>query len=489
MKTHLRYQQFFLKFIFPVLLLPVIYCPHVVSAQDQNPPVANGDHAQSAPAENKITPKQAEELFGEVDSILKFVSQDTGLPIKKEVKRKLVTREEVVSYLHNNMKEDKDAQRLQRSELVLKKFGLLPREFDLKTFLVSLLREQVAGYYDPKTQTVNLLDWLDVEQQRPVLAHELTHALQDQSFGIEKWMKEGDTDLNDIKNLKAEDIEKDEVADARQSVTEGQATATLLDYMLAPAGKTALNAPQMIEAMKAGMLVGSADAPEFQNAPIFIKESLTFPYRYGLDFTIALLRAGGKEKAYAQAFVHPPLNTRQIMEPQTYLSGETIPPVPLFDIKNDLKDYDRFDIGAMGEFDVALLVDQYEDAEKSKDIYPAWRGGYYYAVRPKTNANAPLAVIYFSRWESPAKAQQFAAIYAKSLLQRYKPLREITDTARQPVDLTHLETLAGSHTWMTEEGPVTIHSQGDELLIAESLDPATMQKIDQELLAASVAAH
>jgi hypothetical protein len=54
---------------------------------------------------------------------------------------------------------------------------------------VAMLREQVAGYYDVKTKTVNLLNWLDVEQQKPVLAHELTHALQDQSFGIEKWVK------------------------------------------------------------------------------------------------------------------------------------------------------------------------------------------------------------------------------------------------------------------------------------------------------------
>src|SRR5450755_5196835 len=88
------------------------------------------------------------------------------------------------------MKDDKDAKRLERSSAVLKKFGLLPRNFDLPNFLVAMLREQVAGYYDPKTKTVNLLNWLDVEQQKPVLAHELTHALQDQSFDIEKWMKE-----------------------------------------------------------------------------------------------------------------------------------------------------------------------------------------------------------------------------------------------------------------------------------------------------------
>lgn len=169
----------------------------------------NQEHSQAQPAqETKISPKEAEDLFRSVDEILQFASKDTGLPIKNEVKRRLTSRDEVVAYLEKGMTEDKDAQRLRRSELVLKKFGLLPRDFDLQTFLVALLREQVAGYYDSKTKTVNLLDWIDPEQQRPVLAHELTHALQDQSFGVEKWMKVGDTDLNDKKQPTAEDRER-----------------------------------------------------------------------------------------------------------------------------------------------------------------------------------------------------------------------------------------------------------------------------------------
>jgi len=81
--------------------------------------------------EVKITPREAEELFHSVDEILAFDSKQTGLPIKKAVKRKLTSREEVVSYLTKHMN-DEDTQRLRRSELVLKKFGLLPRDFDLE---------------------------------------------------------------------------------------------------------------------------------------------------------------------------------------------------------------------------------------------------------------------------------------------------------------------------------------------------------------------
>jgi hypothetical protein len=438
--------------------------------------------AKQADAETKISPKQAEELFRDVDQILKFASQDTGLPIKNEVKRRLTSRDEVVAYLEKSMAEDKDAQRLRRSELVLKKFGLLPRDFDLQTFLVALLREQVAGYYDVKTKTVNLLDWIDIEQQRPVLAHELTHALQDQSFGLEKWMKVGDTDLNDKKQPTGADIGNDEISEARQAVVEGQAMVVLVDYMLAPTGQSILVSPQIADALKEGMLVGTADTVEFKNAPIFLKEELTFPYRYGLDFETELLRARGKDKAFAAALSNPPQTTRQIMEPKTYLSGEVIEPMRLPDFERDFKNYDRFDVGAIGEFDVAILVDQYAGTEASHNLYPSWRGGYYYAARPKGDPSAPLALLYVSRWSSPEKASAFAAIYAQSLAKRYKHVQAVTADGKDPSDNPQkLDVLTGTHTWLTEEGPVVIAVEGNGLLITESLDPSTTERLQDEL--------
>jgi len=445
--------------------------------------------AQPPPSqEQKISPQEAEKLFHDVDEILRFASKDTDLPIKHEIKRQLATRDQVVAYLEKSMAEDKDAQRLRRSELVLKKFGLLPQDFDLQKFLVALLREQVAGYYDPKTKTVNLLDWIGVEQQRPVLAHELTHALQDQSFGLEKWMKPGEVDLEEKKNPTPADIENDEISEARQAVVEGQAMVVLVDYMLVPTGQSLLASPQIANTLKEGMLVGTADSPEFQNAPIFLKEELTFAYRYGLDFETELLRSGGKQKAFVAAFTSPPQTTRQIMEPQTYLSGERLEPMRLPDFKADFKDYERFDIGAMGEFDVAILVDQYAGVEASHDIYPRWRGGYYYAVRPKADASAPLGLLYVSRWSSAESAAKFAAIYARSLGKRYQRVHEVAeDGIKSAGELPGLTTLNGTHTWLTEEGPVVIDVRSDSVLITESLDQATTGRLEQELLGAATA--
>jgi len=465
--------------------------------QSQKPADKTLSPTQSAPApapskpapateekEVKITPREAEELFHSVDEILAFDSKQTGLPVKKQVKRRLTSRDEVVAYLTKHMK-DEDVKRLQRSELVLKKFGLLPHEFDMEKLLVDLLREEVAGYYDPKTKTVNLLDWVPLEEQEPVLAHELTHALQDQAIGLDKWMKKGDRDLGEIKkDPTPEDIENDEIDDAREAVVEGQAQAMMFQYALAPAGRSIEDSPDLVEGMEAETLTGTPNTKVFNDAPIFMKESLTFPYSYGMEFVVKLMADGGKEKAFAGVLANPPHTTRQIMQPETYLSGEKIEPMRVPEFKRDFKDYIKFDIGAMGEFDVAVLIEQYAGKELSKRLYPDWRGGYYYAARPKNDTAAPLGLLYVSRWSSAERAAEFAGIYARSLAQRYKKVEEVRDSSSASTDRSQerkVELLQGRHAWTTEEGSVVIEEQGDTVLVSESVDAATTETLEKEV--------
>ena len=450
--------------------------------QEKEKPGSQADTKADTQPQSKITPQQAEELFRDVDTILDFASKDTSLPKKHDVKRRLASRDEVVSYLKKNMAEDKDVQRLRRTELVLKKFGLLPKDFDLQTFLVTLLEEQVAGYYDSKTKTVNILDWVVPDLQRPVLAHELTHALQDQSFGLDKWLKKGTEDLDTKKDITSEDIVSDENSEARQAVVEGQAMVVLVDYMLAPMGRTVADSPEVVELLNKGMQTGTADSVQYHNAPIFMKEALTFPYRYGVEFEAALLRARGKAGAFAATFENPPHTSREIMEPKTYLSGEHLPQLPLPDFKHIFKGYDRFDVGAIGEFDVAVLAKQYAGEQASNKIYPSWRGGYYYSVHPKGNPSAPLGLVFVSRWSSARAAAQFAAIYARGMQQRYKKV-ETSANSGLPADLKALGSLSGDHTWTTEDGAVVIDVKDDTVLVTESLDAAITDQFRHAALA------
>ena len=265
------------------------------------------------------------------------------------------------------------------------------------------------------------------------------------------------------------------------------------------------------------MTNGTPDSTVFKDAPIFLKESLTFPYRYGLEFEIKLMQKGGREKAFAGVLANPPHTTRQIMEPETYLSGERIEPMHVPNFKEDFRNYKKFDVGAMGEFDVAVLIEQYANEELAKWLYPEWRGGYYYAARVKEDKAAPLGLLYVSRWSSAEKAAEFAGIYARSLAKRYKKADEVGDAAGAATagasasgksgsgesagaksgadaagakdapakhNVFKVVPLKGRHAWSTEEGTVVIEEQGDTVLVSESLDAATTQMLEQELFGA-----
>ena len=273
-------------------------------------------------------------------------------------------------------------------------------------------------------------------------------------------------------------------------MVEGQAEAVMLQYALAPVGRSIVDSPGLVDAMESSMINGTPDSTVFKDAPIFLKESLTFPYSYGMEFVIKLMQKGGKQKAFANVLRNPPHTTRQIMEPDKYLSGERIEPMRVVDFKQDFKNYQKFDIGAMGEFDVSILIEQYAGKEASKRMYPEWRGGYYYAARPKNDAAAPLGVLYVSRWSSAEKASEFAAIYARSLGQRYKKAVEATDPASGGAASDNAlrqnsegkpEALTGRHTWSTEEGPVIIEEQGDTVFVSESLNAGTTQVLEKEV--------
>ncbi len=455
--------------------------PQSGSSAGQQPQTGAGQQSQSGASESseqpapetRITKAQAKELFRSVDEILAFVSQDTGLPIEHEVKRHLITREEVEKYVDKRMKDDKDEKRLEQSRLVLQKFGLLPPDYDLHGEFVRLMAEQVAAYYDPKTKSVNLLDWVQPDAQKPILAHELTHALQDQKVGVEKWelagAKDDSTPLPDQQEYVVEEEQS-----ARQCVTEGQGMAVMFDYMLAPLGKNLLTAPDVVAMMRAGM-GDNKDSPVFAAAPMFLKESMLMPYTFGLDFVRTVLAQKGKD-AYTMMLENPPIDTRQIMQPETYLLGQKVAPLTIPDLdKMIAPNYTRFDFGGMGEFDIYLLAKQY-GAEDAPNYYRHWRGGYYFAAHEKTAPKDQIAMLFFTRWDSPEAAYDFAKLYADYLPKRYQGKVDWTKTCptsangSRSLDCT---VISGS----TSEGPILIERQDNDLLIMESYDQSVIQKV------------
>lgn len=455
----------------------------------QNPPAGSPAQAPAPPsAKSKtathITPEQAQELFGLVDQLLKFSSDETGLPIKSTVKRQLTTRTAVESYLREKLDEDQDSRRMQRSEIVLKKFGLLDRDFDLKPFLLSLLKEQIEAYYDPKTKTVNLLDWVNPSEQKPVMAHELTHALQDQRVDLETWSDQTPPDVSVNSSGDTEHLAKDELDTAREAVSEGQATAVMMDNILKPMGHSLIKDPEVVELIKQQMN-SSADSPVLARAPLLLSESLLFPYREGLSFEQDVWMDKGQAAAFPGALDHPPTSTWEIMNPRDYEKNQT-PPVPLLPNIHPLVDklYQPYDIGQVGQLDLHILAGIFGGDRAARDLTPAWDGGLYWAGQLR---NAPasdrastksVALFYLSAWRNAPSAQAFARLYADELGRKYSGLK--VDTAAESTAPTSGGEV--EQVFATDEGPVVITTRGKLVFVSESFPLEMARKLTELLL-------
>jgi hypothetical protein len=425
-----------------------------------------------------MTPAQARELFRSVDTILKFDSNDTGLLIHHTVKRRLTTRKAVEAFLVEKMKEDKDTARIERSAIVMKKFGMLDPGFELRPFMLSLLKEQIAGYYDSKTKTVNLLDWIDPEEQKPVLAHELTHALQDQHVNLDKW---GDQSLEGTPKDVADDnrhLAKDETDTAREAAVEGQAMVAYMDWSLAPSAQSLRTSPD-IPIDEDENSKPDPDSPVLSKAPFVIKESLLFPYQEGLRFEQILLKDHGSQSAFAAVLDRPPDTSFEVMHPHAYEQHVrptllTLPDIhPLLDAG-----YRPYDLGVMGELDVRMLGQVLGGSPAAADMAANWDGGIYYAAERKSptaaqaESTASIGLMYLSRWTTVAAAQSFAKYYALGLAHKYKQLKPETGAE-------------GTMRFSTEEGPAVIATVGRQVFVSEGFEAPLAAELEDRMVGAN----
>jgi hypothetical protein len=442
---------------------------------------ARKDHTK----EVQMSDADAKKLFQSVDTIFAFAAEDTGFPKRASVKRRLIGSADVEQYTREQEAKQENVERFATAEMTMKKFGFLPRDFNLQEFLVKANGKQLAAYYDPETKTISLLNWIPLEQQAPILAHELTHALQDQNYGLKAFLKEPKP-----ANPAAEQAE-DDIPTARRAVVEGQAQVVFVDFLLAPIGRSLQTTPGLIYQMEEPAVKATADSELLHTAPMIMRETGTFPYRAGLIFEGELLQKGGKQMAFAGAFARPPRTTHEILQPKSYLEHEKLPLVhipdmlPLLDGK-----YSVFDSGSIGELDVRALLEQYGHRRVADDLSASWTGGRYVTFRKADgDANKPstadLALLYVSRWKSPQAAERFAHIYATAVSGRYQ-----SATPQSATSCTETLCPLSSTEFSTEEGPVIVELWPDNtVLVSESFDQTTAAKLLNALRSHGTEAH
>ncbi len=436
-------------------------------------------------AKVKITPKEAEQLFKAVDEITAFAAKDSGLPQQSRVKRQLLGQGEVERMVREQAMSEEEKQERQRGLIAMKKFGFMPRDFDVEGFAAKAMGESIAGFYDAKTKMISLLNWMPLEEQKGVLAHELTHALQDQNYDLQKWHKGRKTRLSDgSKSVVNSDTDEGESGSAGRGVTEGQAMVVMFDYMLAASGHDLEHSPGLFEPLQEQMSYGS-EGPEMHRAPLAIRESMAFPYREGTLFEVTLLQKGGRDLAFKTTLENPPHLTHEIIQPRAYMQHEKIAPVRIPNLQPVLGEKARMqDSGVIGELDTRIFIHQFESKWLSKELSPLWRGASYVTIarspEGQPQSTRDVALLYVSRWETELGAERFAKFYAGAVAKRYQQAKPVPDF--NPAPAKHGAPLAAFEV-ETEEGPVVVEQwPGNLVIVTESFDIPTAARLRDAVL-------
>ena len=371
-------------------MVAALFLAFGVAAQKSSPPASIPPPASA----------QSQEFLQAADEVLAEMSKLISLPILSPLKKSIRSREEIRAYLLQKMKEDKDADKRYADQKTMEKFGLLPKDYPLDQVLVKVLTEQIAGLYDPDSQEFFIADWTSPADERSVMSHELTHALQDQHFHIDKWTDAAKP--NDDGEL------------ARDAVLEGSAMAAMLDYELGGKGSI-----RDLGDFDPGLLMGDMDSsPELSKAPKVLQDELLFPYIAGIRFTQHLLKAGNGWPDFYKVFDKPPVSTQQIMHPDLYLQGVVPAKVDLPATKGAVaSEWKKLDENGMGEFGILEILKQFLSKDRSEALASAWAGDRYAIFENQKNKRTLLE--FRIHLGSDAGAARFFGGYSEILEMKY----------------------------------------------------------------------
>src|SRR5216683_1791938 len=299
----------------PIRFMATMFFSIVLAVAGLLQPPTGSSH--QSPQANTTSARNAA-LIAATSEVLKETSELRQLAILRPVQSSTQSRLEIEHMLIKNLDEETTPAQMHAAEVTLERLGLAPPDFHYRALMLRVLTEQVAGYYDPKTRQFHLADWIDLDGQKPIMAHELTHALQDQHFNLrrfEHWPK-GDSDAEL----------------AAHALIEGDATLAMALYVA--------NNPLVALAFLNSLGAAGMASAELDKAPRALRESLLFPYQDGEKWVSALYKRGGWSEV-SQAFTTLPQSTEQILHAEKYFANEAPVKVTLPDIAPLLSAGDR----------------------------------------------------------------------------------------------------------------------------------------------------
>lgn len=298
---------------------------------------AQGDSRPAPEADTRPASRPVDRAVRIADAIRSEVETVRGLAADGPVKIGVYSVAELRGFVERAFARDLPPARIATMSRCLKALDLLPADYDLGGGLLALLTEQIAGFYDPMTGELRLIDRDPAELMGEAgapsakalaakgvgldeitMAHELVHALQDRHFGL--------------RGLPLDVVDDDDLVTATQSLVEGDATVAMMAWSFFKSG---VPAAQVFNPTVGRAAVGALDMDALpggkglKDAPPWLRESLVFPYVGGLTFCLKIASAARSFAPIDRAFRNPPLSTEHILHPEKYFGPEADPPQAL----------------------------------------------------------------------------------------------------------------------------------------------------------------
>ena len=362
-----------------------------------------------------------------VDQTIRELSAVTGFPVRRPVSFQILSRKQVNQFLDDRIKEAIKPEEIRAEELTLKKFGFVPPDFDLRKTTIALLTEQTAAFYDYHRKRLFLTDWTSARLREAATIHELAHALADQNYSLERFAKRAEGDS--------------EQSAARQAVVEGQANWLMRDLMK---GRPEASATAGADADD------GADSQVFDLAPLYLRETLTFPYNEGQNFQAAVYAKFG-QAAFRRVFEQPPVSTQQILHPEVYFAGT----VPVKITLPKLHKMRQLVGGPLGELEHAILLRQFTTGADAANVSPHLRGAMFGLWEKRKTKRVSL--VYRSAWETDAWAAKYFELYKLVLLRKWKQVKVSQD-------------IGGHFAGVSEDGYFAVDLEGTLVTSREGLE-------------------
>src|ERR1035437_3096633 len=336
----------------------------------------------------------------EVATAIPAIEKSVGLKFKTPPNVESKTKDEVRSFLEKKFNEDLPALELAGAERTYKLLGLIPDTLDLRKFMLGLLTEQVAGYYDPATKVLYVVPATGTGPGAVTpamisitITHELVHALQDQYFPLDSLEKEhGDNDRTS----------------AVQAVIEGEAVFEQMSVMLG-GNNFAIALPGGWDRVRQMIRDAQGTMPVFSTAPMFIQESLLFPYLSGAEF----VRHFKQQRPGQMPFRPPPTSTKQVIHPDRFLDSLDVPTRVLLP---------KPDGGSvvyennLGEFETRLYLFQHlGDAGIAAHGAAGWEGDRFLVVKTAQGTG----ITWLTVWDTQIDAAQFRDLMEQTIEKRF----------------------------------------------------------------------